>query len=136
MKNRNIYVVLLIIVSALLIAVLASSCEELVEGRMELVALNDHSSIEGDFYFLGSGTLQERMYYYCYLKGESGLMKMYQIDASHAKINYIDENTDPHITYTYYPHNREEFLDQWKMYNIIFHIPEGSIKRQFNLDLE
>lgn len=101
----------------------------------ELVSLQDGQSINGSF-FLGCGSIDGKMKYTYYYEIEKDIFKMGQVSYNRALIKY--DSTAYLETYTY------EQTDVWynwfsislgqlrKQY--IFHVPEGTIKNNYNLD--
>lgn len=126
-KMIKIIRIILVAVSLLLI-----SCDFTGEIRTyELVSLKDNRDIHGSF-FLGTGSISQNSYYYYYYKDTLGFIKMYKTGCEdECKIKYIDTNkTKPYVTHQFTSVGGNWFTQ------IIFYIPESSIKNDFELDLE
>jgi len=104
--------------------------------EQNLVALNNSITSSGRF-FLGSGALKVEKRYYYLVNTKKGVHSR-SVDASDAYIVEHDSISSPKIVF----HEFEEKTKLWylpsrKMVDEVsnylqFHIPEGSIKRQYN----
>lgn len=105
--------------------------------ELNLVNLQDGSSLKGDFY-LGSGSIDGRMKYTFYYEVQGGF-KMMQLDYEYVEIRYTTE-TPKVITYEIC--ETENPKNYWGMaYGIgfksyIIEVPKGSIKSNFTLDAQ
>jgi hypothetical protein len=104
--------------------------------QYDLVSFNDSGQLDGRF-FLGSGTVNESMYYRFYYEKGKGF-NYNKIEANSVKNIYYDD--DPRII-KYRITKKPKGL--WSLmtfgfydYYYLIYVPEGSIKRQFNLDLK
>ena len=110
--------------------------EETPEIR-QLVSLQDGSSVSGSF-FLGCGSVEGTMKYTYYYEVEKDLFKMGRIDYSKALIKY--DSTAYLETFRYV---QTDYWLNWFSIDIkqikpqyIFHVPEGTIKNNYNLDAQ
>jgi len=115
-------------------------------GKIEIISLKNVLALEGDF-FIGTGTLDSKLYYIYYYKTERGGSKLTKAEAE--KTELFEENrTDAYIAKVYkkttYPG-----LEKWDWlfvpsfiasgsheFGHALHIPRGTIKREINLDLK
>lgn len=101
----------------------------------EIVALNNTHEYEGSF-FLGSGTIDGKQKYYYMIEEEKGI----NIKSVNAEKSYVkeDNNKNPKIEYmsSEFTNNvaRKLFINGLSSEYII-HIPENSIKYDFNIEL-
>ena len=123
----------------MLFGALIGSCFEANEvtevEEIPIVALSDNNNIEGCF-FLGTGYVDSETYYYYLTENEDGGKKFAKIKADNA-ILYDNEKENPRVEIT---HARSSswianffFITDQDIYSI--YIPEGSIKYNFNVDL-
>ena len=102
-----------------------------------MAALQDGSSIEGSF-FLGCGSINEKMTYTFLMGNEEEGFKMEQVDASSVTIKFTEDA--PHYTKMRSKLNwYGRFL--WGVDSIgaseyVFYVPEGTIKYNYNIDLQ
>lgn len=103
-----------------------------------IAAINDGSSISGNF-FIGIGTIKEESYYFYYKKLDCGGYVQEKIRTEDVII-FESDSIIPHIQ-----HYRNEFVNKnWNDWafpsqcNTYVHIyvPKGSIKQNYNFDLE
>lgn len=115
-----------------------------VDARSEpqyLVNLKDGSSITGDF-FIGIGHVDEEMKYSFYVETEDNIFELKTIEADEAKISYIKEGERPYLTthcddYSALNPKLRLWSDRDCFFNdIIFYVPKGSIKSDYELDAE
>lgn len=110
--------------------------------NIELVSLNRDSKLQGRF-FLGTGELNQKEYYYFYKRAQDGGYKPGKIAISDSVTIYEEERRDGLIeVYECYGEKKESFLIIYfglpftdscgKAYH--FRIPTGSLKRDFLLD--
>lgn len=110
--------------------------------NIELVSLNKGSKLQGKF-FLGTGELNQKEYYYFYKRAQDGGYKPGKIAISDSVTIYEEERSDGLIeVYECYRENKESFVITYfglpftepcgKAYH--FRIPAGSLKRDFLLD--
>lgn len=103
-----------------------------------LVSLNDGKGVEGRIHFLGSGYIKDKMVFTYYVaNGEYHTLE--QAPAGNSRVKYSEKGNIVSVT-EYFP------TDVW--YNwfslpayepdteYVFHVPEGSIVQQFNLDAQ
>ena len=103
--------------------------------RIDLVALQDNVGAEGRF-FLGTGYIENKLNYFYYRKDGDA----YRADKETADgaVIYQDEISQPYLL-TYYSSFNHSF---WYFFGFPsksqrsqFHVPKGSIKENFTLDL-
>lgn len=105
---------------------------------IDIVALQDNDGVQGRF-FLGSGTIGSEMYYYYYYECGKNCYKFGKANAATAS---IIEGSDikPHIELF-----SERFTEDWMNSigikpitrgRLEFHIPTGSLKQGFAVDLQ
>ncbi|MFW6219746.1 MAG: hypothetical protein ACOC33_02815 [bacterium] len=115
----------------------------------ELVSLNDNRDIHGGagmIFFVGSGYINQELYYYFYVKDiKTGLI---EFKKEYAENNYydkiyikeIDGNEKPRfVKYGYFLKDKESiFYDPYLIENSksILYVPKGSVLKNFNLDLK
>lgn len=97
-----------------------------------ITSVNRGNDIEGDF-FLGSGTIKEKSYYYFYYKSKYGY-KLDKVDADNSYIVETDEGK-PRITKVKTKYNQDHFIKitygGFKRY--IIYVPKNTIVRDFKL---
>lgn len=104
----------------------------------ELVALKDNTTIQGSIFFF-SGTMR----YYFYYKESNGALKLQSIPVRNTEI-YEEQRNDGTVTrYDVWGVTKSGFnwlspIPYWdrKCSKYVVRIPEGTIKRDFVLDLE
>lgn len=131
----------------------------------EIIALEDNISTKGS-YFLGTGSSDNKEYYYFYTKSDDGNMKLNKVDALDGKVSlkYCSDNDSPrveeyHVIYQTKLVKRPKFWttpiyiynkykkyrigeiinndeNTWSNEKITIYIPEGTIKQNYNLDLQ
>lgn len=103
-----------------------------------IATLSDGALASGSF-FVGIGSFSDKMYY-IYYEGESEF-RLKKVDVDYASI-VMDENDQPHLT-TYFnvsvckDRKTNEIRDAyhiWLSKRYVFHVPEGTIVRKYNLD--
>jgi len=123
---------------------LAMALLEIVEAEYKvmesynIVSLQDNNGIHGSF-FLGIGSINDKMRYTFYYEKEEGLYKMRQLNPSQVSIKYTDKN----------PRVEElgrvpikSFMKKFTLVNCkvcrkyIIYVPRGSIKNNYNLDAQ
>jgi len=112
--------------------------EYVLDNQIEIVALKDNRSIEGDF-FLGCGSINSEFYYFFYKKEKDGSLTFDKIAAnSHTKI-YEEERKDGMIEIF----EKRFIKESHYIFGVPFdspkckiHVPKGSVLRQFELDLK
>lgn len=101
-----------------------------------LCAFSDFNGVQGS-YFLGCGNSKSKMYY-CYLtEDEDHAKRMYTLDASSVKI-YDNEKETPRIV-TEYKTSSNPFANFFLLpfsESTAVYVPEGTIKYDYNVDLE
>ena len=112
--------------------------------------MKDHIGPEGHFFFLGSGSIEAEGYYFYYYELPDGGKMLDKIPADQTTVYEEENRTDGFIekyigyynytgrvTFTWFDHPIDikrsvgDYDVKYKVY-----IPEGSITRDFNLDLE
>jgi hypothetical protein len=112
---------------------------EIVKTTYNIVALKDKDGFEGSFY-LGSGNIEGKMKYVFYYEN-NGAYSIKQIDCDNAKIKYSEGNTKVElftkervktaiINYFSMP-----FIED-KEKEYIIYVPNGTIKQDYELDLQ
>jgi hypothetical protein len=116
---------------------------EYVSSTKELLSLKDNGSVGGSF-FLGCGSINSEMRYYCYVKdGKYSVAETYRIsgtyiledDSETPRIEVIKLKYKP-ITKPWIHFRREEFKRDFTPTKTVFIIPEGSLLKDFQLDAE
>lgn len=101
-----------------------------------LCAFSDFNGVQGS-YFLGCGNSKSRMYY-CYLTEDEDHAKiMHTLDASEVKI-YDNEKETPRVVTEYKTSSNPFtvfFLLPFSESTAVY-VPEGTIKYNYNIDLE
>lgn len=101
-------------------------------------ALKDNSLTEGSF-FLGTGDIDERHYYFYLEKSEKGAQMKKQEIASNVYVNE-DMNGTPRIevySKEYVSPVADFFFGALNMQReYIFHVPKGTITNEFKVDME
>jgi hypothetical protein len=104
--------------------------------KHEIANLQDNSNIYGSF-FLGCGSMDERMVYYSYVE-ENGLYYLKKFETKNVLIRF--SNQTPHIESWVNAPIKGEIINYFAIddpnYKYIFYIPQGSIKQNFNLDAQ
>lgn len=104
---------------------------------VNIVALQDNNSFNGDF-FLGTGNIEGRMEYILYYE-ESDYYKMLQLPHGLVKIRYTSSQPKL-ITIENYPTDSfiNSFVFDGDIYDkrYIIEVPEGTIKNDYNLDVQ
>ena len=104
-------------------------------GRTELAALRDKDGMAGRF-FLGSGMIESKPYFFYWRKNKDGSLSATQIESSGVKV-FEDTKDEAYIQYF-----RFEIIDADSLYWLgfkssgtgrEFHVPEGTIRRGFSL---
>jgi len=112
-----------------------------VFGVTYISSISANSNISGDF-FLGSGTIESKNYYYFVVKSDFG----YQIDKIEITNEvYLREDGDnkPFIEYTKYNCTYQNWFSRIffkkKMFNedreIIIHVPKNTVIKNYNVDI-
>lgn len=125
-----------------LITLIIPSKQELKIEKTTIECLNDGSSVHGEF-FLGSGTVDGKMVYNYYVKNDQ-FFTLKQLDASSTYITYLkDTTTKPYLEVQKMvdiPTDRCSWnnwaFDAEEVKATVFHIPQGSIKSNYNLDAQ
>jgi hypothetical protein len=94
----------------------------------ELASIDDRSGTSGSF-FLGSGQIDSTPVFYYYEHDKDGYRLKHQ-DASEA---VVVESGKPYIEYRHLVSNDSNWYLEWGGTSVIFHVPEGSIVRDFTL---
>ena len=110
------------------------------EKKKGIVSVQDNQVTQGHIsggLFVFSGTVDGQAKYFYYEKTKEGGYVLKNINATQAVI-YQDEDNNPYINYFIEARKSNKF---WMIgendlsYNVVdFHIPKGSIIREFNLD--
>lgn len=108
-----------------------------IKETKELYALQNSSEIGGSF-FLGSGRVDEEMYYIYIVKEDKGKqMKTLKIDANDI---YLNDNVDTPTLDIYSKDFKYEWMYWFAMVGTdckyVFNIPSGSIDYKYNIDLK
>lgn len=108
------------------------------ERAYEIVSLKSKSEISGSF-FLGTGSIDDREYYYTFAEVEEDRYKRVTIPSDNSIIEETDEKT-PHVTKKYYVRDGvdwivPEWIDKGEVskveYNI--YVPKGTIIKEFSV---
>lgn len=131
------------LVSMMLSSALYKSKVPLAKSRIDISAMSDGTSMYGHF-FLGSGTIKDVQYYYYYELLDNGGFKQNKVTVSNTVIFESEDTTGYMVTFTYVlPDNH--WAKGWivdgcdcssEKDTYEFHIPKGSVQREFKLDLE
>ena len=129
------------IISHLILSLSSCIMDEFIELEYKVVsdkktvALKDNQNISGSFYITG-GRVDEKLYYYYFIETESGI-RQEKIDADKVYIKYT--NDDPHIE-RYESFFKNDNLYLWGIpidnYKYIIYCPKGTVKNEFEIDLE
>lgn len=112
--------------------------ENIVLSDVQLCALQDNNSVQGNF-FLGSGNIDGSMKYIYLTKTEDGGYLMGSVNATDAIVHEIDSK--PHIT-KYTQKYKNSDITYWfgdPMFSNVksqIFVPNGSIKYNFNINLK
>ena len=108
------------------------------EGYIPLVAINDGSSMSGDF-FLGCGSIDEVDYYFYYYNTSDGGIKRSEVPVKVSTIYEVDTHTPRIEIYKF--EFESDSMNDWLIdsdtrtaYKI--YVPKGSVRRHFTFDLE
>lgn len=122
-----------------MIAIAIPGPTEIVETQAQsLYALKDSIAVEGDF-FLGTGSVNNKLQYYYVIETETGTYQIKNIDIDDVTLYYIEDGSDCRIEHNIkiYSNPIHNFLslsatqDEYKIY-----IPKNSICQEFTIDLE
>lgn len=119
-------------------AILSLPCKEVLKEEYELHAIVDNSEITGDF-FLGCGSIGEDKYYSYIIETERGkTVETLKIEECN-DIYFKDTVETPMLKY----YESEFEKDWWYWFAFptednywVFHIPEGSIIEDYEIDLK
>ena len=108
-----------------------------IKETKELYALQDGSEISGSF-FLGSGCIDEEMYYVYIVKEDRGKqMQTLEIDTNEI---YLNDNVNTPTLDIYSKDFKYEWMYWFAIpetgYEYVFNIPSGSIDYEYNIDLK
>jgi len=103
----------------------------------DIKSLGDNSSVSGSF-FLGCGTIDKRDYYYYYVKAKNGGWEQKRLETDLVTI-FEDQDSTAYIRCNLIKISDDHWSHNWAIkhheeYEI--HIPAGSIKNSFDLDLK
>jgi hypothetical protein len=111
--------------------------------RVELVALGDTNLLHGTF-FLGSGQINSDMYYLFFFKAPDGGKKFDKVNAKNTTV-YEEDRSDAYLVRIGQQEQRPNSTYLWLLpkflvhdvYNYYYaiHVPKGTIKTGYNLDL-
>lgn len=130
----------------IVITTFSTSATQYVEkGKIEIISLRNILSLEGDF-FIGTGTLDSKLYYVYYYKSERGGSKLTKVSAEKTEL-FEEDRRDAYLAEVDKTITRPG-LKQWDWlfvpwfllsdsseYDKALHIPRGTIKKNINLDL-
>ena len=105
---------------------------------IELVALKDNSSVNGNF-FLGTGTIDEDQYYFYLTKTAKGIQQRKLKNTSDVYLNYAESTDTPRIVVqkSRCANPIIDFLALGPTFTEYYiYVPEGSITNEFSVDLE
>ena len=136
---------MLLVFGASMIPIGAITTEDSLESTIELVALNDKTTLEGAMYggiFITRGYIDTIPTYAYYYKAENGSIKFGQIPADSTSIYYILDDSLPRIetyhrtesgnTLYHFPTKYTQIVDvYYKLY-----IPKDAISPDIRLDLD
>ena len=110
--------------------------EKTLQVNTSIVSLSDGSGSRGSF-FLGSGSLSERLYF-VYYEGET-TFRLKKVPADLTSI-IMDEETSPYLStisyvteYTQADGKKFTKKDRWMLDEYVFHVPDGTIVKQYAL---
>lgn len=135
------FIIAIIVTSALFIISLLGGrgfeVDEVYNVESEpIVALKDNSNTSG-FSYLGSGHIEEDLYYYYFTNTENHGKELHKTPAEQVTL-YDNEKENPRIETKYMKNSNPIinffFITDKKRYDI--YIPEGSIDYSFSVDLE
>jgi hypothetical protein len=147
LKNVGIFIFLLVGVmfffhmGGLFVSSMPSGTAEFsVVTNTSIHSLHDKAMLRGSF-FLGTGTLSDKMYF-TYYEGETSF-KLKRVPADTTTI-FMDEDDHPYIK-TITPMKRTVYSDgratpssrdYWRETTYEFHVPNGTIVKEYNLNGE
>lgn len=109
-------------------------------GRTDIYSISVNSQLEGSF-FLGSGTINEELYYYFVKKGKHG----HQIDKIKVDedLYVLEGEKKPHIEFTKYKCVKQSWFSKlffkpsvfYKGGEKIIHVPRGTIIRNYIINV-
>lgn len=101
-----------------------------------LLTLKDNSNIEGKWFLFG-GYIHEKEYFYFYEERPNGGYKLDKLIADKCTVYEEDRDNGILLTISRFPnHDNKWAFDSYVARTYEFHIPVGSISREFNLDAE
>lgn len=101
----------------------------------QIYALSDSSGVESNFYLL-HGYVDEELVIRYISNGEYG-KKIYEIDTDNAYINEGKDNPYVEIHHTGFKHDwMNLFAICWEKDMYVFYVPQGSVKNEYEIDLE
>ena len=105
---------------------------------IELVSVKDGLNVKGSFGLLGSGYINETMYYHFYVRGKNGGIKYERVKANYSRI--VERLDEKPLLKVYKSKLRAEWQRKWFLHKslpgYIFHVPIGSVTRETKFDLE
>jgi len=126
--------------SMLLNSALYSSKVPQAISRVNISAMADGSDLQGHF-FLSSGTIKDVQYYYYYESLNNGGFKQKKVTVSETVI-FEDQQVDGYMVTFMQVLPADHWATEWVVHEFStkgyyeFHIPKGSMQREFKLDLE
>lgn len=91
-----------------------------------LIAMRNYETIEGSFY-LGAGSFGGKEYFIYYASNDDGSYSQRKVSTELVKI--FEEDRSDGVAYWYVVKSLKTYLER-----IEFHIPYGSIQREFSLE--
>ena len=119
-----------VIAMCIILVMVSTDAEEVVE-KYDLVAINDAQSVNGSF-FLGCGSINENMYFVFYFEKADGAIQYKRVKAEWCSVYESDEYKTPKAELI----NKGNLLSGACYESAKFYVPVGTIKRNYNLDLE
>ena len=144
-KSMIFFSILFVFFSSMTLAVIhpGKYYTEIEKGYINLISIQDSTSITGHFYTFG-GTIDQKAVYYYYMQDDSGAIKMYHINAEGTSI-YEDAPANTGYIEIDKEVVGKDWENQWRgwllyQHNLSLpsyavHVPEGTVKRGFSLGL-
>lgn len=111
-----------------------------VSNKHNIIAMKDGSSIYGSM-FLGSGTINEKQYYFYYEKEADGAITQHKLLVNCSKIFEDSPDSTGWVELHYF--KTKEPYNNWagcggerEFDHAEIHVPKGSVVREYKMDLE
>jgi len=109
-----------------------------IDHKVEIYSLRNTENLQGQFFFLGGGYIDQQEYYYMFIKDEKGGFNRFKLEASNSTI-YQDADETP---YVYWQEIVTATSPQVTWFNIEsihntlyeLHVPKNTIIQQFKVN--